>query len=229
MQRDLASTHLARLRCALAACAAAVFALAAGGCEVGAAVGAMVESYKRTSTHEVKAEYLGLEDKSFAVVITADRVLQADKPGLLPGLTIAVSERIRANTGASGYVPPNLILAWQANTPRWRTMTHSEIASSLGVDRLIYVEVLDFRLHEPGNQYLWDGLATATMGVFERNGPFPEDFSFRKQISVGFPDKKGSTPQDIPEATVAERLQTRLVDRIVWPFYDHQEPYYPTY
>jgi hypothetical protein len=34
---------------------------------------------------------------------------------------------------------------------------------------------------------------------------------------------------DFPEATVAERLQTRFVDRLVWPFYEHQEPYYPTY
>lgn len=108
-------------------------------------------------------------------------------------------------------------------------MSNAEIAKALGVDRLVVVEVLEFRFHEPGNQYVWDGLASGTLGVYERGGPIPDEFAFRKQVNVAFPDKKGSTPQDIPEATVAERLQTRFVDRLVWPFYEHQEPYYPTY
>lgn len=221
-------TRSRRLRAAVLTLVA-LSTLSAAGCQVAAAVGAMAESYKRTSTKSVPAEYHGFDGKSFAVIITADRMIQADKPGLLPGLTIAVSERIRANTNASGYVPPDVIIAWTANTPRWKAMTYSELAKALGVDRLVYVEVLEFRLHEPGNQYLWDGLASGTMGVYEADGPIPEEFAFRKQISVTFPDKKGSTPQDIPEVTVAERLQTRFVDRTVWPFYEHEEPYYPTY
>ncbi len=218
-----------RHRAAAAAIAGAAAALGAGGCQIFGAVGAMAESYKRGATHAVEPEYLGFDGKSFAVLVTADRIIQADKPGLLPGLTVAISERIRANTQASGYVPPEVMVAWLANTPRWKAMSNAEIAKALGVDRLVVIEVLEFRFHEAGNQYLWDGLASGTLGVFERDGPIPDEFAFRKQVNVTFPDKKGSTPQDIPEATVAERLQTRFVDRLVWPFYEHQEPYYPTY
>ncbi len=189
----------------------------------------MVESYKRSSTHEVKAEYLGLAGKTFAVVVSVDRVVLSERPELAGGLIVAISERLKENTTAAGYVPPMRVIEFMSTNPRWAIMTPAELLKEFGVDRLVYVEVLDFRLNEPGNRYLWDGLASATMGVLESESGLPDEYAFRRQVSVAFPDEKGVTPTDMTQSVVATRLQTRLVDRIVWVFYDHQEPYYPTY
>lgn len=209
-------------------CAGALVAGGAGCFAVELAAVA-AESYKRSSTHEIKAEYRGLEGKTYAVFISADRILQAEHPQLVKSLTMICAERLRLNVDVTGYVPPDTILMYMANNPRWVMMSGKELADEMGVERLVMIEVTEFRLHEPGNSYLWAGRAAATVNVLEADGPINDEYVFRKSVAVAFPDDDGVGPNDMSATIVATRLQTRLVDRATWLFYDHQEPYYPDY
>ncbi len=222
--------HIRRAQLCLAASAVALASLAAmPGCWVPLAVGGMMESYKESSTHEVPADYLGLQGKSFAVVVAADRAIQAQFPDLVPQLVARVSERLRAESGASGYVPPGVMVSYMNQRPRWVALTHSELAEDLGVDRIVFVDLMEFRLNEPGNQYVWEGVAAATLGVAEMESFAPDEYSYRREIRVGFPDGKGFNSNDFGPDVVKSRLMNRLTDRITWVFYNHQEPYYPDY
>ncbi len=214
----IASAVVAALCCALP-----------GGCQLIGLPAVMAESYKRSSTHAVEPEYTGLEGHSFAVIVAADRVIQADDPNLLPELLIACSERLREYAGANGYVPPQTVMEYMANNPRWVAMSPTDLAKDLGVERLVYVDLIDFRLHEPGNAYIWDGRASASVGVLEMDTPNPDDFIYRKEVVVQFPNEKNVGREDMQQSVVRTRLQIRLVDRIVWNFYEHEEPYYPEY
>lgn len=211
------------------ACLAVPSLLVMPGCWVPLAVGGMVESYKESSTREVVAEYTGLDGKSFAVVVAADRYIQAQYPDLVPQLVARVSERLRAETGALGYVPPGIMINYMNQKPRWVALTYSELAEELGVDRLVFVDVVEFRLNEPGNQFVWEGVAAATVGVAEMESFAPDEFSFRRELRVGFPDGKGYTSNDFDGESVKLRLLNRITDRITWLFYNHEEPYYPDY
>ena len=214
-----------------------LFALGAGaamlvsgsGCQVAALAGVMAESYKRTGTHEVEAEYTGLKGKSFGVIVATDRVLMAEHPRLQAEVTTVVSQRLRMEADASGYVPPELMLKFQIEEPRWKAMSPKELADELGVERLVFVEITDFRLRESGNAYLWAGAASAQVRVLEADGPIDDEFVFRKSVQVDFPDKDGFGPDDYSADHVSMRLRTRMCDRIVWLFHNHQEPYYPDY
>jgi hypothetical protein len=213
---------------------AALLLGAASGCQVLGFGGAMVESYKRNSTHEIAAEYKGLEGKRWAVVVSADRVIQADFPDIVPLMTSNIVKRLTAPEqqnliAAAGYIPADRVIQFQYENPGWATLTHSELAKRLKVDRLIVVDLIEYRLNEPGNQYLWDGLATGQVGVVEADGKAPDEFSFEKPIRVSFPDKEMMGPQDLPSGAIATTLVNRFVDRTVWCFYAHQEPYYPKY
>lgn len=210
----------------LAAAAAAPWLV---GCEIVGVASVMAESYKRTSTHAVSEEYTGLSGKSFAVMVVADRALQADMPALVPTLTVAMTERLRENANGSGYVPAGTMVRFVSENPRAAVLSPAEIAQTLGVERLVHVELLDFRLHEPGNAHLWDGLASARVGVLEADGAIPDDFAYRKDVTVRFPSQSGVSRSEMQETIVQSRLITRLVDRVVWNFYEHQEPYYPEY
>lgn len=216
------------LRCS-ALCVAAALALSAQGCWIPALVGVMAESYRHTSTRKVPAEYLGVQGKSFAVVVSADRVLLTEHANLVPYFIANVSERLRQFAGASGYVPPGTMMEYLTNNPRWSAIPYGEICEELEVDRLIVVEITEFRLHEPGNRYLWEGLAQAQVGVVEADGYSPDDFAFRRTLTVRFPDKKGYTPNDMDQRLVDSALRLRLVDRVSWLFYEHDEPYEPDY
>lgn len=216
----------------LAASAVLVFfALAGSGCVVGAFIGGMAESYRRTSTYAVAADYEGLQDKSYAVAVYGDRVLQGANPTLLPRLTNRISLRLAdpALTGASGFVPAQSVLEVQFSHPDWAGWSYERLAEEFGVQRLIVVEIYEYRLNEPGNAYLWDGLIAAKVGVVEADGPIPNEFSYSKDIQVRFPNETGMGPTDFNRQQVQAGLEQRFVDRVTWLFFEHQEAYYPEY
>lgn len=204
------------------------------GCSVLGFVGALEESRRRHSTRPVEAEYAGLAGKRWAVVVIADRFIQGEHPDVVPYLTAKIttqlsSEKAQQKIGAAGYIPADRLLNYLYEHPRWATMSRGELAKELGVERLIVVELLEYRLNEPGNQYLWEGLATGTVGVCESDGPMPDEFAFEKPIRVAFPDQKGLGPNELPMSAVATELARRFADRSAWLFYTHEEPYYPKY
>jgi hypothetical protein len=213
---------------------ALAFAMAAsvGGCAIVGFSGAMIDSYRRHSTRTVEAEYHGLEGKQWAVVVTANRIIQADHPQVVPFLNARITERLLEQQeliGATGFVPAENVLSFIYENPRWIAMPRGELARSLGVERLIFVELLEYRLNDPGNQYLWDGLATGTVGVIEADSPMADEYTFERAIRVSFPDQSAMGPGDMSTQMVATVLAMRFVDRATWLFYKHEEPYYPKY
>ncbi len=194
--------------------------LSAGGCQM---VGGMAASFYKTGSHAVEADYPDLAGKKTAVIVAADRFVQADHPSLTPRLTAGIAARIAAYAECETVLNPRNVLLFQTDHPRWPVMSHSELAAALGVDRLVYVDVYDFRLHETGNQYLWDGRVAAVVGVVEADGALPDEFAYQKDIIVGFPDGPGYGPTDFTDAQVMAVLQSRFVDRVSWLFYEHEE------
>ncbi len=215
---------------ALAALVMAAVACGGSGC---AAVGGAIENYRRSSTKSVDAEYTGLAGKSFAVVVSVDRSVQSDYPTLVEELTRRVTDRLSASTNeprAGGFVPSNDVIKYQYNRPGWAALPPSELAEALGgVDRLIFIELYEFRLNDPGNQYLWDGVAAGTVAVAETDSPLPDVYVFEKTVQIKFPDQGGYGPNEMNASLVGSVLIQRFVDRSTWLFYTHEEPYYPDY
>lgn len=208
----------------------AAVAAAPAGCQI---VGVAAENYKRESTRPVKAEYEGLAGKSFAVVVVADRSTQAEHPGLTDYLTGKITERLATPTNKptpGGYVPAADVLKYLYDHPSWTVRSRSELATELGgVERLVVIEVQEYRLHDPGNAYVWDGLAAGTVSVYDPTSSTPDFPAFEKGITVKFPDKTGTGPDQLSSAVVNTELARRFVDRTSWLLYEHQEPYYPDY
>lgn len=194
-----------------------------GGCIFGAAVGGMAESYHRTGTSEVEAEYLGVLDHSFAVVATSDRLIEANNPGITARITQRVNDRLIQNAGPSFAIPSADLLTVLYNTPQWPALPRGEVAQMLGVERLVVIELIEYRLNEPGNKYIWDGSASCVVTVYESDSGFPDDPIFEKAIRVNFPDSSGLMRTEIPEAAVNTELSNRIINRVSWLFYNHEE------
>ncbi len=193
------------------------------GCIIGATIGGMMESAHRTGSHEVDAEYLGIPGKSFAVVCTADRLIQSSQPGLVARVIQRTNDRLIQNAQPSHAIPSTDLLTVLYNTPQWPAMTRGEVAELLGVQVLVVIEIIDYRLHEPGNQYVWDGTASCIVSVYESDSVIPDDPVFEKAIRVSFPDATGFMRTEIPEVAVTTELSNRLINRIAWLFYNHEE------
>lgn len=211
-----------------------VAACFATGCSALGFIGAMEESRRRNSTKTIAEQYSGLKGKKWAVVVIADRIIQAEHPAIVAYITTKITERLaaekhNATIGATGYISAPDLLKFLYENPRWRSMPRGELAGELGVDRLIVIDLEEYRLNEPGNQYIWAGNAAGAVGVIAADSPNADEFVFEKAVKVKFPDKDGYGPQDMPRAGVATTLANRFIDRAAWLFYSHEEPYYPDY
>ncbi len=203
-------------------------ALTLGGCVVGQLIGGMAASAEREGSRDVKAKYRGLTDKTFAVFIAADRTIQAEFPQIVPAFTQEITRRLSEHAGASGVLPADDVLQFQFQRPDWVAKSSSEIAKALEVERLVFIELDEFTLNEPGNRYEWRGIAAATISVIERDSAEGDTLSsaapaFREAVRVKFPDTQGQTMDNLAAQTVLSELSRRFCERSAWLFYDHQE------
>ncbi len=200
------------------------------GCQL---IGGMMANARRNSTHQVQAEYEGLGGKSFAVLVSADRAIQGEHPGLVEHLTDRITERLSAASNKpcpSGVVPTGDVLQYQSRHPDWPSKPYDKLAEELGgVQRLLLVEVSEYRLNEPGNAYEWDGAATGSVRVVEVDSGSLDTFAFDKLVTVVYPGKKGVTSDQISRSAMTSMLALRFIDRASWNFYEHEEPVEPEY
>ena len=106
-------------------------------------------------------------------------------------------------------------------------MPHSDIIDELGVDRLVWIEIYEFRLHPPGNRWIWEGMATANVGIVEADGYDPDSFSEQWDISEEFPKIKQLGRESATQQSIETGLMAVFVRKIAWLFYDHIEEKYP--
>ncbi len=211
-------------------CAAIALCMGTGaGCVAVGVAAVAAKGIEESRPKKVLAEYEGLAGKSYAVVVSADRSIQAQYPALVAELTIRINDRLWTNSGASAGIPSQELLSYLYQHPEWVAQPFSDLAKTLSVERLVIVDLNEFRLNDPGNQYLWDGVAGGQVSVVEADGPLPDDYAFTRPVRVGFPDQKGIGPEQYGRDVVSSALLVRFIDRSTWLFYEHQEPYYPKY
>jgi hypothetical protein len=197
------------------------------GCAAVAVAGVMADTLEKTGSHDVAAEYTGLRGKTYAVVIDADRAIQGNDARAVARLTNAITRKIieaREKHGATGFVPGPRILELQYNKPKWTAWSFGRLADEFGVDVLIFIDIQEYRLGEPGNGYLWQGAIAGKVGVVEADGPNPDEFAYTKDIRVTYPDKTGVTTNEMNKATVVANLEDRFSNRAAWLFFEHEEP-----
>ncbi len=209
-------------RAARTLCLAGV--LLAGAALPGCFLSPLLRASELKGDHTVEPKYTDLQGKSFAVIVAVDRSIQADYTQLVGQITTTVSMRLKDKVGASGWIPPESVLGFQYQHPDWNIWTLDRLVKELKVDRLIFVDVQEFRLNESGNQYLWRGAASGLVGVVEADGPFSDNFAFQEHIDVHFPTKETALgPNDASAGSIQIELAKRFVDRVSWMFYQHTE------
>lgn len=211
----------------LAAIGLVAFAPTLSGCAI---IGAAADTYERTSSKTVKADYLGLEGKSFVVLVTSDRGIQSEHPLLLEEISTRMSSRLSQHENKprpSGFIPPTEALSYCYHNPAWHLRSPDRLSKDLGgAERIIIIEVTEYRLHDPGNKYLWNGHAAARVSVGDSS---TGEFVYDQVINIKYPDSEGFGQEDITRDQVTSVLLSRLVDRMSWLFYEHEEKTRPDY
>ena len=197
------------------------------GCSIIAFGAAAKQAIDDQMLIEKPAEY-PLEGMSVAVVINTDLVIHYEHPGIASLIAEAISGRIAKNVKDVSVVHPGMIAKWQFETPQWTAMPTSEIAKELQVDRVVYIDLHEYRLTPPGNQWLWEGRCSAIIGIIEADSYEQDGFSDSYEISAMFPFRPSILSRDeAKEADIERGVLNEFIKQSSWLFYFHEEPKHP--
>jgi hypothetical protein len=206
-----------------------VSCLMLGGCAAAAIVSAVGSQLERDKKIEVLAKYSGLKDKTVAVLVNADLSTLYEHPSLSTTLVTNITNRIGRELKAQNVrvMRPVDALNWQYSASAWSSMPYGQIAAELGVDRVVLIDVYEYRLTPPGNRWVWEGVCAANVGIIEADGSDPDMLVDEFTVMATFPPVKnlaidGATAQQIETGVLAN-----FIEKVTWLFYDHEEFKYP--
>jgi hypothetical protein len=206
-----------------------VLALLVTGCGIPELVGGALQNEEYQKKITVYPKYEDLENQTVAIIIATDMATQYEHPNLAAKMCSGISARIARHVpGCSDKVlDPRLVVNWQFRTPQWDALSYGEMADLLKVDRIVYIDIYEYRLHPPGNSWQWEGVCAGKIGVIERDGIDPDIFASQFDVIVEFPGVTGLTASEANAQQVETGLLAEFIKKTAWLFYEHEEPKYP--
>lgn len=215
------------IRTLLAAMALGMTSLVLGSCAAFHLAGAMAQNYEYQKLIQVLPEYDGLENRSVAVVVDSDMSTLYEHPDLVANVLGGISGRLQENVPGIRVIDPRVVLAWQYRTPQWNAMPYGQIAEELNVERVVYLDIHEYRLNPPGNRWEWEGVCAANVGVIERGSFMPDTFADSFNVVARFPTLTGVGRADAEASQISYGLLSEFIKQSAWLFYEHEEPKYP--
>lgn len=173
---------------------------------------------------DVKAQYLDLNNRSVAVVVSMSDYTEFKHPQAKERIAEEIARLIQANVPGATLTNPSQIVAWQQDNPYWATRPPSMMVTQLKVERLVLVEIGEYRTHEPGDKHILRGVISASVNIVEADAADPDNFgaSFTKNVMYPEPgeSKIGRVGDD--EQAIELRTQIRFCEMTAGLFYDHQ-------
>ncbi len=201
--------------------------LALAGCQLPGLIGAVGQNIEREKKVEVLAKYAGLENRRVAVLVKADMGTLYEHPNVVPNIAANLSQRIHDNVSGAKVLDPRTVLNFQYQKSSWAAMPLGKLAEELDVDRVVVVDIYEFRLNPPGNRWMWEGVCGAHIGVAERDGIEPDEPVEQWNVAAKFPPQEGTARDQLSPTLVQTGLMASFVQKAAWVFYDHIEDKYP--
>lgn len=175
-------------------------------------------------TIDVKGQYLDLSNRSVAVVVSMSDYTEFKHPQANQMISEQIAQLIQTNVPGATLTKPSEIVAWQQENPYWATRPPSMLIKQLKVERLVLVEIGEYRTHEPGDKHVLRGVISASVNIVEAEAADPDNFgaSFTKNVMYPEPgeSKIGRVGDD--ESAIELRTQIRFCEMTAGLFYDHQ-------
>ena len=193
----------------------ACVALALPGCWLAAAK-------ERVEGKQVNALYDGLKGHSVAVVIWADNETVWEYASAQEDIASFINQQLRTDMPSIRLMNYRDVLNWQQETLHWEALEVKDIGKHFSVDRVIYIELLEYSSHEPGSADLLRGHIRANAKVYETDTPGDAP-AWHGEIDTYFPKDSPADPGRSSEITVRKRALEEFSKTLVGYFYDHKE------
>jgi hypothetical protein len=170
---------------------------------------------------KVEAQTRTLDNQTVAVLVDASLSILYQHPLVQLEVGQAVSDLLAANVPGVKVIAPKQVVDFQQRNIYWNTATYSDLAKRLGVTRLVIVEIVDYRLHEPGNVNIWRGLMNANVGVAETDGARPNDLAYATTVTAAYPPDSTVGVVNANQQTIRLGTLDLFARGVAGRFYDH--------
>lgn len=197
--------------------------LALAGCEVMGFAAHMFAGGERA--RDVAARYTELDGRSVAVLVAADSHLMHAYPQAASAITRVVSRQIGEHVSDVRVKNPYDVIDYQRMHGHWYSVPYAELLAEMNVDRLVLIDLFEYRTHEPGNRHVFQGVATGNVLVIAADSDDPDNADFEEVIHVEFPEygsKVGTVETQIDAQTVQIGLVQLFSRQTARLFHDHR-------
>lgn len=206
--------------------------LTAGCAAVNLASG-MAQNAEYQKKLRIPAAYDRLAGKEVAVLVNTNMSMMYEHPYLAERIALGVASGIQQHDvdliPGVKVIPPENTLRWQYSTPGWTMLSYGDIASGLGAERVIIVDVYEYRLNPPGNRYEWEGTCAARVRVIEAapDALDPETPRAEFDVIAHYPLNMMLPAEAASGQAIEAGLLIAFIQKTAWLFYEHEEPKYP--
>jgi len=132
-------------------------------------------------------EYLGLANQRVAVMVSAAPTVVVQSTEAPEHLMTAIAQKIAVNVEGVRLADPRQVAKFQQDNPAWTVTPYGTLLDRLGVQRLVVVDLADYRLHEPGNIHMWQASAIAHVSVAAADDAHPNNPVYSTTVNVQYP------------------------------------------
>ena len=176
-------------------------------------------------SREVEARYRELEGRSVAVVVSADSYLMYAYPQARSAITRVASRQIHQHVENARVKSPYEVIEYQRTNGHWHALPYSQLLADMNVERVVLIDLLEYRTREPGNPHLYQGVATGNVLVIAADSDDPDNADFEDVVQVEFPEhasKVGTLADHIDHDTVQAGLVQMFSRQVARLFHDHR-------
>lgn len=188
------------------------------GCE---GAGFLAHAIAGSEKIDVKAEYKGLENQRVAVLVDADQATLTRFPLVQYEICAAVSRKLATNIQGITVVSPKQIVDFQNRNSYWTTVPYADLAKQLNVSRIVLVELSNYAMHEPGNQYVLKGSIGANVAVSEADTTEPNKLAYDTTVAVTYPEDTKLGVVNRKEKEIRFATLDLFSNKAAGKFYDH--------
>ena len=185
-----------------------------GGCQLGAVLLA-------DPNPEVDAKFEELAESRVMVLTYAKLSALLKNPSLQMEVMQGVTKNLRKQLGKkTEVVEPTEVAAWLDENPDWQGIPLDQIGQQFDANFLVYVELEQFSIREPGSTILYRGRARSNVMVVETaRGAKPV---FRSQVDMVYPRDKVVSATEISHDRFKQQILAVYNDRVARLFHSYR-------
>jgi hypothetical protein len=171
---------------------------------------------------ELKLAVAGKETKVAVVTYTSAKGtdfarLDVDLSGML---VRKLQHYCKDNKENVTFISPSKVEEYKGNNPNW-TLKPAALGEKLGADKVIFLEVEQMSLYEPGSaNQLYRGRANISVKLFDLRNP--DEFRLDKTYSCEYPSSRGPVSvDDMPPRQFYQTFVAHVAKHLSWYFTAH--------